>query len=353
MIISYEQERNLTKKLLAARGMSEEDADLVGAVVTHSDFTGVYSHGMSRITTYLRQLEKGALNPRPTLKKTADNKAAITFDCDNGSGIVSVCQVYDQVLERAREYGIAIGTGMHSANIGCGAYYGVRASEDDVICLVLSNTITAMAPYGGADKLIGTNPIVMSAPALEEYPLVLDMATSGVALGKVIAYAREGKEIPLGWAKDIDGNLTTNAREAHTVLPFGEHKGYGLAVMVDALGAVLAGAEVGSKIGRWECDEKENTGFVVIVIDPAFFMPIDVFKKSLDAYIRVIKHSRPAVGVKEIFMPGEIEYRKLEENKKTGIEVPTELAKELCRIATNLGIISEGEDFEALVAAVS
>ena len=349
MIISYEEERSLTKALFMAGGMSEADADIAGTVITHSDFTGVYSHGLSRITLFLRQLKNGSLNAKPNMKKTLDNKAVLAFDCDNGSGIVSVNKVYDEVLIKAREYGISVGTGMHGANIGCGAYYGWRAAEDDVICIVCCNTFTAMAPYGGADRLLGTNPIVISVPTENEYPMVLDVSTSGVAFGKILAYAREGKDIPPGWANDIDGRPTTKSKEAYTVLPIGEHKGYGLAVMVDVLSAVLGNAAYGSDIGLVDKLETENTGFAVIIIDPSHFMPIDIFKKSADSYVRMMKNSRPAVGVKEIFLPGEIEYKKFKETKKSGFEVGEALAAELCELASDFGLINENDDFNTLM----
>lgn len=349
MIITYDEERRLVKTLLEASGMSGEDADTVGKVVTHSDFTGVYSHGLSRLTLYLRQLANGSLNPRPHMKKLRDAGAVLTFDCDNGSGIVSVLKVYDEVLQKAREYGIAAGTGMHGANIGCGAYYGWQAAKDDMICLLCCNTFASMAPYGGADCLIGTNPIIVSVPTGEEYPMVLDMSTSGVAFGKILAAAREGKPIPAGWANDIDGNPTTDSRAAYTVLPIAAHKGYGLAVMVDVLSAVLAGAAFGPEIGLVSKLEPENTGFCLILIDPSKFMPIGEFKKSADEYVRVMKHSRPAPGVKEIFLPGEIEYKKFREACKTGFEVSGALGEELCALASGLGLCAADAPFEKLV----
>lgn len=352
MLISYEEERKLTRTLLAASGMREDEADLAGEVVTHSDFTGVYSHGLSRITLYLRQLAKGSLKARPEMKTLVDSGPVMAFDCDNGSGIVAVNRVYDALLPRAREFGVAIGTGRHGANIGCGSYYGWRAAEDKVLCMVCANTFASMAPFGGADLLIGTNPIIVAVPTGEEYPMVLDISTSGVAFGKILAAAREGKPIPAGWANDIDGRPTTDSSAAYTVLPIAEHKGYGLAVMVDVFSAVLAGAAFGTDIGRVGKLETENTGFCVILVDPSKFMPIEEFEKSADAYVRMMKYSRPAEGVKEIFMPGEIEYKKFKENREKGFEVSEALGEELCELAAKLGLVPEGSDFETLMRAL-
>lgn len=350
--ISYEEERRLTKALLHACGMSEEDADIAGDVVTHSDFTGVYSHGMSRLALYLKLFGTGAYNPKPNVKVLKDEGSVLHLDCDNALGVVTINKAFDALLPKARQYGIAICTGRRSSNIGCASYYGWRAAKNDVICLVCCNTYLSMAPYGGADRLLGTNPIVVGVPTDSEYPVVMDISTSGVAFGKIQAYAREGKQLPEGWANDFDGKPTTDSKAAYTVLPIAAHKGYGLAVMVDVVSAVLSGASYGTGIGAPEKLEPENTGFCMIMIDPSKFMPIDEFKKRADDYVRVMKGSRPAEGCKEIFMPGEIEFKKFKENKESGMEVSEALAQELCGLAVKLGVLPEGGTFEELVASV-
>ena len=150
--LSYEQEITLIKRLVMAQGVSEEDAASLAAVVTHSDFTGTYSHGLSRLCIYLRQYMAGALVAKPDFRCVKDSDASLAYDCGGGSGIVAVNRVYDAVLERARKFGVAAGVGRNSANIGCGGYYGHRMAEDNVIGIVVSNTYPCMAPYGGADR---------------------------------------------------------------------------------------------------------------------------------------------------------------------------------------------------------
>ena len=136
--LSYEQEITLIKRLVMAQGVSEEDAASLAAVVTHSDFTGTYSHGLSRLCIYLRQYMAGALVAKPDFRCVKDSDASLAFDCGGGSGIVAVNRVYDAVLERARKFGVAAGVGRNSANIGCGGYYGHRMAEDNVIGIVVS-----------------------------------------------------------------------------------------------------------------------------------------------------------------------------------------------------------------------
>lgn len=349
MHISYEEELALVKGILVAADFPEEDAGLIAKVISHSDFTGVYSHGLSRLTRYMRQIKAGSLNPRPNFRKVLDSGAVMVFDGDNGSGIASLCKAYDQTLERAKQFGIAMSAGRHNANIGCGSYYGWRAAEDNMVAIVCCNTYAFTSPFGGADRLIGTNPIVVGVPAGQEYPMVLDMSTTNVAMGKIQAAEREGQAIPAEWAKDYDGNPTTDPSKAFSLSPIAAHKGYGLAVMVDVLSTMFSGACFGTDIGLFSKLEKENTGFCLIMIDPSRFMPLEEFKAEVDRYARMMKDSRKAPGVQEIFLPGEIEYRKMKTMKETGFEVSDKLAAELTELSVTLGVAEDGIDFGGLI----
>ena len=349
MKISYEQERRLVAGILSASHYSPADADCVSRVVTHSDFVGMYSHGLSRLTRYLRQIDAGVLNPQPKFEKVLDDQAVLVFDGDNGSGIVSVNRAYEEALPKAKQFGVAVATGRHNANIGCGSYYGFRAAEDDMILLLCCNTYAFSAPFGGADRMIGTNPIIAAIPTDRECPIVMDISTTNVAMGKIQAAEREKKEIPLGWANDYDGKPTVNPAEAYALTSIAAHKGYGLAVIVDALSTFLSGAAYGSDIGLFSRLEKENTGFFLMLIDPSRFMPIEEFKAAADRYVRMMTESRKAEGVEEIFLPGEIERRKYNEYMKTGIEVSDALQAELAQLARKLGVPFEGENFSDLL----
>ena len=347
----YEQEINLIKRLVMAQGVSESDAASLAAVVTHSDFTGTYSHGLSRLCIYLRQYMAGALAAKPDFRCVKDADASLVFDCGGGSGIVAVNSVYDAVLERARKYGVAAGVGRNSANIGCGGYYGHRMADDNVIGIVMSNTYPCQAPFGGADRLIGTNPIIMGCPTTNpNRPIVIDISTSGVAIGKVQAYRRENREMPADWANDYDGSPTTDPHKAYCVRPMGGHKGYGLAVFVDMFGGVLSDALTSPEIPFVEDMRPEETGFSVILLDIAHFIDVDRFKEHATLYASLIKNSRTAAGVKEIFMPGEIEARQIEERKITGLDFSDALEAELQELAKQSGALSSDGVLSDLLA---
>ena len=211
-----------------------------------------------------------------------------------------------------------------------------------MIGIVVSNTYPCQAPFGGADRLIGTNPIILGCPTTNpERPIVIDVSTSGVAIGKVQAYRRENKEMPEGWANDYDGNPTTDPNVAYCVRPMGGHKGYGLAVFVDMFGGVLSDALTSPEIPFVEDMRPEETGFAVILLDIEHFLSVARFKEHASLYASLIKNSRTATGVKEIFMPGEIEARLLEERKVTGVDFSDALEAELTELGKKCGALSE------------
>lgn len=352
MKISYAQEMELCKSLLTAHGMNADDAGLLGESVAHSDFTGIYSHGLSRFANYLKRFENGAMKPNAKLSVAMDGGSTVAFDCDNGCGVVVMYRAYEQMVERARKYGIVIATGRRASNIGCGSFFAKRAVEDGLIAMFCCNTVRCVAPYGGADSLLGTNPIVIAAPAGEELPLILDISTTVTAMGKIQAAAREGKPIPAGWALDADGKPTTDSAAAKTVLPIAGPKGYGLAVMIEMFSALLAGASYGDGVGFPNKGEAENTGFAMILVDPERYMPLAQFRRTVDEYVRSIKASRKAEGVSEILMPGELEMRRFKETAETGYEVSAALAAELMQYAHNSGAAPQEADFAAFVASL-
>ncbi len=265
MKVTFAQEMQLCKALLAAQGMPAEDAEILGSSVAHSDFTGIYSHGLSRFSNYLKRFANGAMKPDAALTITNDTGSTVAYDCDNGCGVVSLTHVYRQMAPRAKEHGIVIATGRKASNIGCGSFYAEMAAKDDLMALFCCNTIKCVAPFGGADSLLGTNPIIVAVPAGEERPLILDISTTITAMGKIQAAAREGKPIPAGWALDENGAPTTDAAKAKTVVPIAGPKGYGLAVMIEAFAALLAGANYGAGIGVPNKGEHENKEYSVVL----------------------------------------------------------------------------------------
>lgn len=349
MVITYDQERALVRKMFTAYGLSERDAGIISESLTQADFTGVESHGLSRATMFMRQLRDGMMNKSPDEKVLLNTDTLYMVDCDNGSGIVSMTDAYCNIMPKAKAHGIALATGKHSANIGCGNYYAWKAAQDGMILLACCNTYRLMAPYGGADPMIGSNPIIISAPAGDKRPVVFDIATTFAAAGKIIAAKRKNTSIPDNWCLNKDGNRTTDPNEYYTLLPFGGYKGYGFAVMVDILSAVMNGAAYGNQIGEIAKDESENSGWTLILMDPSKFMPLDEFKLRMDDYIGMMKECRKADGVDEIFLPGEIEFNTYAKRITDGFYVNEPLQNQIMDFMRQAGVAGPDCTFEDFV----
>lgn len=350
MKISYEQEQKLIYTLSKCAGLSDEHSQIMAREVSYSDMTGVYSHGISRFANYYKHNRSGIYNAHPDFRLLRDSGNAVVLDNDNATGVLGVQTLYNILRERVRKYGIVMGTALNSTNIGCGAFYCREAVEEDLVAVLCANTSPLMAPFGGSERIMGSNPLAVGIPAGEERPLILDMATTIAAFGKVQAARREGKPIPLGWALDKEGNPTTDPNAFGTLMPFGGAKGYCLAVIIDVFASIFSGAGLGHELGFTPNGEIERSGFCMVLIDPTVFRPLDEFKANVDSYIRDLKGSNRAPGVSEIFMPGEIELRKYDEYTKTGVELPANLCAELAGIAVDNGIAPAGATLEEVIA---
>jgi len=344
--------RRLTERMLGAMGIPPEDAAVGADVLIAADLRGVDSHGVSRLELYYHRLTKGLLNPTPETRIVKDAGSVVVIDADNGFGICTAPRAMDLCIERAKEHGLAAVASRNANHFGIAGYYVLKATEENMIGLVMANTTPFMAPYGGRTRLLGTNPIALGVPG-KKFPVVLDMATSNVAVGKLQLALRKREKIPLGWLVDGEGKPTddpVDLLKGGSLVPMGGPKGYGLAVMVDLLSALLSGAAVGPDIGSLIVNDRpECIGHFMLAIDVSRFRALEEFFTAVDDYIDMIKGSKPAEGVEEIFLPGEIEIRKAEERLTQGIPLSPTVARTLLRICRTLGIAGEEDTFEQLV----
>ncbi|WP_075618857.1 Ldh family oxidoreductase [Paenisporosarcina indica] len=317
-------------------GVSQESAKIVADSLIQADLRGVESHGVVRTSIYLERIEKNMIDSKSDIKVESESDATALVNGNNNFGSVVGSFALDVAIQKAKEKGAGIVGVKESNHFGTGAFYALKAIQQDMILLVMSNASQTMPPTGGIRPFIGTNPLAVGVPAGEELPFILDMATSVVARGKIIVAAQKDNPIPEGWAMDKNGNPTTNAHEAleGSVLPIGGPKGYAISMFIDILSGVLTGAGFGKYVNNMyeNWDETQNVGHFFLAIDINRFMPIDMFKKRMDLYIKEIKAEPKGEGVNEIFIPGEIEFRRVEEQKETGIELPFKVVKELHQI---------------------
>jgi len=337
MYISAENARKLCTSILVASGLSTEHASIITDNLILAELRGIGSHGMSRMAVYCSRIKNGLINKNPKISILKETPATAVIDGDNGPGQVVGLEAMDICIKKASSCGTGICSVRNGSHFGIAAYYAMKALEHDMIGVALSNAPATMGPWGGITPMIGTNPFCFAIPAGRHRPIVLDCATSIVARGKIILAEKEGKPIPDNWAMDKWGNPTTNASEAlkGSVLPFGTYKGYGLALVIDILCALLSGASFGIHIGDLynNTDAAQNLGFFLMAIDIKSFVNADIFKQQVDQMTDEIKACRKAVNTNEIYVPGEIEYNNEIANRERGIEIGQGVLSDLCRLA--------------------
>ncbi len=334
--------RAFCEEVFLSCGMVREDAAIVADSLVQANLRGVDSHGVTRVGIYVKRLKMGLANPHPNVEVVRESAATLLVDGDNGMGQVVGVRALDLGLEKARESG-GVSVGVRRSNhYGAGAYYVQRAVARDTIAFAYSNAPPTMAPWGGVDPYVGTNPYAYGVPAGEHRAIILDMATSIVARGRIILAAERDEPIPEGWAVDKQGNPTTDAREAleGSVLPFGGPKGYALSLMIDIMSGALTGAGFGPGINSMydNFDEPQDVGAFFQLVDIGHFTDPATFKARVDRMIEEIKTSRKAEGTEELFLPGEIEYRTEQERKASGIPVGAETVAELREVGRSCGV---------------
>jgi LDH2 family malate/lactate/ureidoglycolate dehydrogenase len=334
--------KKLAADIASAAGVPRADAEVLADSLVAADLSGTSTHGLSRLAIYVKRIQKGLIDPKPPFTIERQRGATIAVDAGNGLGQVQAFKTLERLIPMAKENGTAVATVRNSQHFGAVSYYCNLAADADLILLAMTNCEPAMSPAGGCQPYFGTNPIAASFPTGKGFHVKVDLATSLVARGNIIAAQKRGQSIPEGWALDPDGNPTTDASAAllGTVLTMGGHKGYALAVMVEALSSVLSGAAIGSSIGSMykNLDRKQDVGHFFCLLDIDAFIDVAEFKQRMDAMIDGIKACRKRPGVDEILVPGERSSRTIAQNKKDGIKLDAATLKELRELANELDV---------------
>jgi LDH2 family malate/lactate/ureidoglycolate dehydrogenase len=334
--INADELRTRVGRIFERLEVPPEDAGIVAHHLVEADLRGVHSHGVIRVPTYVNGLKAGRIKPRPNLEVVEDHGGQVVMDGDFGLGQLTAFRANALAIQRGKEHGIAAVALRRSTHCGAMAYYAIRAREQGLIGLAITNAGMNMTPTGGTAKIIGNNPFAMAVPTTREWPMVLDMATSVVAGGKLDVARSKGESIPLGWARDKDGNPTTDpvAARAGSLEPLGGPKGYGMAVMLDVLAGVLSGGRFGGMLGT--DDGRGGMAQFFMTIDVTRFMPLDQFKARLDELIDQIHQSPKSPGVNRIYVAGEIEYALQSRREADGVPIEDSVLADLDRVESEL-----------------
>lgn len=330
--------RRFCENVFVKLGLSREDAFIVADSLIFANLRGIDSHGIIRFPFYVQRLKEGGTKAKPRIKVIKEKAASALIDGDNGMGQVVGMYATKLTMEKAKEVGVCFVGVKGSSHYGVASYYTVKATEHNFIGLSITNGPPVMAAWGGAKSRICNNPLSIAVPNEVGKPIVLDIAMSIVAGGKVRLAAKNNQKIPTGWILDRHGRNTENPidlPEGGTLLPFGEHKGYGLAVMMEILTGVLTGAGMLGQIPLWFTETRipSNIGHCFIGINIESFMGLMDFKNRLNWLIQEIKSSPLSEGSKGVFVPGEPELRIEEGRRKMGIPISEGVWQDLKKLS--------------------
>lgn len=341
--VTFEALRDFIRAAFVIQGLPESDASQVATLMAEADLQGSDGHGVIRLPQYSRRIRAGGINVRPDIRVVREKAAMAVIDGDNGMGHLVVSRAVDLAIAKARECGVGWVSTRYSNHAGPASLYARKPLEHQMLGLYFAvGNANHLPPWGGMEMLLSTNPIAAAFPAGDEPPVVLDMATTVAAYGKVKARAKRGEPLPVGWMIDREGKPLTDATRAGEgfLLPIGEHKGYGLALMVGLLAGTLGGAAMGRDVVDFNADHVSvtNTGQAILVLDLAAFGDPAAFGEALDALIRDIRGSARLPGVERIWLPGEQSHLKREAARKAGIALAPSLVTELDQLADSLRV---------------
>jgi len=345
--------KEFTAKVFQHFKVSEEDAWQAADVLSKADVRGIDSHGVARLKTYVDMFSIGRINPNPQIKIIRQKKSIATVDGDSGLGLVVGPKANKIAMDKASEYGSGWVSVCNTNHYGIASYYSLQALDRDMIGWSMTNSSRIVVPLWGAERRLGTNPISIAFPGFKNPPIVIDLATSVVAFGKIEVAKRQGKQVPEGWMIDRQGNTSTNPDDVYGggLLPLGSnremggHKGYALSAMVDILSCVLSGANWGPfapPFALFEEPPKSSVGkgighfFGAMEIDG--FEDVDVFKKRIDDWIEVFRSTKPAPGHQAVLIPGDPEHEAEKERILKGVPVIQPVVEDLAMISKKTGI---------------
>ncbi|MER3498180.1 MAG: malate dehydrogenase [Chitinophagaceae bacterium] len=353
-LFSYGQLYQFTKAVLQKIGCSEADADLAATVLLAADLRGIDSHGVARLSGYVRLWEAKRVNTKPAIKILHETPSTAVIDGDSGLGLVVAPFAMKTAINKAKNAGTGWVSVQNSNHFGIAAAHAIMALQEDMIGIALTNASPLVAPTFSVERLLGTNPISVVIPAGEEPPFVADMATTTAANGKLEILQRKNGVAPPGWIQDKQGNASTNPHELKAggaLLPLGgdrehgSHKGYALGAIVDIFSAVLSGANYGPWVPPFPAyvpmpDEQPGKGighfFGAMRIDA--FRPAADFKKDMDKWIKRFRSAKTIKGQEKVLIPGDPEREMEEERRKNGIPLLTVVVDDLSFLAEKFSI---------------
>jgi L-2-hydroxycarboxylate dehydrogenase (NAD+) len=353
-IMPYEQLFQFVYKVFISIGCNEEHAVLATKVLLSADLRGVDSHGVARLNGYVRLWQAKRINAAPGIKTVYETPSTAVVDGDAGLGLVVAPFAMQVAIEKADKVGTGWVSVKNSNHFGIAGYHAMMALEHNMIGIVMTNASALVAPTFSIERMLGTNPIAVAIPALNEPPFVADFATTTASNGKLEILQRKNEEAPQGWVQDSVGNTTTKAgilKEGGAMLPLGSdrehgsHKGYALGSIVDIFSAVLSGASYGPWVPPFPAYVPmpqnmpgEGLGHFMGAMRVDAFRPLAEFEENMDKWIKRFRAATPAAEHEKVLIPGDIE-REMEVTRRSeGIPLFESVVEELKEVGKSLGV---------------
>ena len=329
-------------------GISPAEAQSIAQLMARADVNGSEGHGIFRLPQYIRRIKGGAVNIKPNIRIEREAAAMALVNGDNGMGHLVMKFAAERAIEKAKTAGVAWVGAKWSNHAGPASLYASMPVTHNMVGLYLAvGNANHLPAWGGLDMLLSTNPIAIALPGETEAPVILDMATTVAAYGKVKTKAQRGEMMPEGWMMDRQGQPLTDPKKSNEgfLLPIGGYKGYGLALMFGLLAGTLNGAAMGRDVVDFNADDvtPTNTGHCIVAINIEAFQPVAEFKKSVDALVRDLCNSERLPGVERIHIPGEDSHAARADRVKNGVPMPPSLMAALDTLAAELGIAPLGQ----------
>ena len=342
------QIKKISTELLTCAGLRSDEAVRAADCLVTADMRGVHSHGVLHIRDICARIEKGTIRPEAEIKVVQTAPSAITVDADHCVGMTSAFLAMKKAVELAETTGIAMATIRNDNTYGMGAYYPMYAAEHRMIGFAVCNTKGYVAPYGGAEPVLGTNPISIAVPTERHGTVVIDMATSQAAVNKLALAMKEGRSIPENWAVGPNGERTTDPSVAYqgALLPFGGHKGYALQLGISLLAHALAGGAMDAENPRAWADAEIPCSFgcILCAVNISKFTDFGEFLLRADNLLDLVKNGKLAEGAKEILIPGERAVREYERSIREGVEMSDAVMADLRALCRRFSVEESAVD---------
>ncbi len=338
MNINHTDLKRFISEIMISEGMSEPHAGTLAEVVTWANLRGADSHGVIRIPQYLKFISNGDLDPLSRPELVLDTGAVFMIDAHKSAGQVAMSQAVDKALELASQFGVGWGVVRSTTHTGAVGYYAQKIAENNMIGLVTAATIPLMAYHGLRVISLGTSPIAIAVPSGNGEPILFDMATSVASMGKINQARIEQAPIPEGWALSKDGRQTSCADDAMVLLPMSGAKGSGLALMLEFVNSVLAGAPILARMITPGADRWHTHNACCVAVNIENYRDPGDFRSDVDELSTILQSLPMAEGVEEIRMPGTRGDRSYAERLESGIPIPDGLWSQLSEIAEEKGV---------------